>query len=158
MRRSIIFIILLGLYACNKNGEENAQGEWIKGTETEKIKIVEKQFRGFDNAMAETDYRYQELYWAGKDQNWDYANYQITKIQLAIENGLVRRPKRAKSAEYFLINVIPAVKKSIESKDTAIFNQAFNSLMIHCNSCHAKEEVSSFTVKAPINRQSSIRY
>src|SRR5687767_3431716 len=103
MKLILILLILFGVFACNQQaGKENAQGDWIKGTGTEQIKTIENQFRGFDNAMVETDYRYQELYWAGQDQNWAYADYQIDKIKIAIDNGLVRRPKRAKSAEYFL--------------------------------------------------------
>jgi len=52
------------------------------GTEQEKINTIEKQFRGFDNAMVETGYRYQELYWAGQDENWEYADYQLEKIAI----------------------------------------------------------------------------
>ena len=57
------------IQSCKQADNDVAQGSWIKGTEEEKIKIIEKQFRGFDNAMVETDYRYQELYWAGHDEN-----------------------------------------------------------------------------------------
>ena len=107
--------------------------------------------------MVETDYRYQELYWAGHDENWEYAEYQLDKIKLAIENGLVRRPKRAQSAEHFLTSVLPEMKKSVESKDTALFNQSFQVLTAHCNICHGMEKVLFFTVKIPTDRQSSIR-
>lgn len=85
MKQTIILILTLGLFSFNqKTDKETAQGDWIKGTETEQIKTIEKQFRGFDNAMVETGYRYQELYWAGQDQNWEYADYQIEKIKIAI--------------------------------------------------------------------------
>jgi hypothetical protein len=158
MKQSMILLLTLGLFACNQQTEKSdAQGDWIKGTETEQIKIIEKHFRGFDNAMIETGYRYQELYWAGQDENWEYADYQLEKIKIAIENGLERRPKRAKSSEHFLTNVLPEMKKSLEKKDTAIFNKVFQTLTINCNSCHAMEKVPFFNVRIPINRQSSIR-
>ena len=158
MKQTIILILTLGLFSCNqKTDKETAQGDWIKGTETEQIKTIEKQFRGFDNAMVETGYRYQELYWAGQDQNWEYADYQIEKIKIAIENGLERRPKRAKSAEHFLTYVLPEIKKSIESKDKMIFNKNFQTMTINCNSCHAMEKVPFFNVQIPIERQSPIR-
>src|SRR3989344_5603902 len=133
---TISLFILLGTVACKENTSE-AQGDWIKGTEQEKIKTIEKQFRGFDNAMVETGYRYQELYCAGQDQNWEYADYQLEKIKITIENGLERRPKRAKSAEHFLSYVLPEMKKSLEKKDTEIFNKNFQTMTINCNSCHA---------------------
>ena len=158
MKQIFIFLFTLGFFACNqKTDKETSQGDWIRGTEKEQIKTIEKQFRGFDNAMVETGYRYQELYWAGQDQNWGYADYQIEKIRIAIENGLERRPKRTKSAEHFLTYVLPEMKKSIESKDTIIFNKGFQMLTINCNSCHAMEKVPFFTVKMPTDRQSPIR-
>ena len=103
--------LLTTLLACNKEKSEQINGEWIKGTDQEKLNKIEKQFRGFDMAMVETGYRYQELYWAGQDKNWEYAGYQLEKIKVAIENGLERRPKRAKSAEYFLTTILPEMKK-----------------------------------------------
>ena len=154
--KSIAFTATI-IQSCKQADNDVAQGSWIKGTEEEKIKIIEKQFRGFDNAMVETDYRYQELYWAGHDENWEYAEYQLDKIKLAIENGLVRRPKRAQSAEHFLTNVLPEMKKSVKSKDTALFNQSFQVLTAHCNICHGMEKLLFFTVKIPTDRQSSIR-
>ena len=155
MKILLILQFILLLQSCNDN--PGKQGEWIKGNEEEKIKIIEKQFRGFDNAMVETDYRYQELYWAGRDENWDYAAYQLEKIKIAIETGLERRPKRAKSAEYFLNTILPEMKKSVDSRDTGLFTKNFQVLTMNCNSCHAKENLSFFTVKAPLVRQSSIR-
>ena len=152
----VIFVILLTAFSCNEN-PKSAQGNWIKGTEQEKINTIEKQFRGFDNAMVETGYRYQELYWAGQDENWEYADYQLEKIKTAIENGLERRPKRAKSAEHFLNYVLPEMQKSVASKDTVIFNKEFKMLTVNCNSCHAMEKVPFFTVNIPTERQSPIR-
>lgn len=157
MKLTVLTIIFLSFLACNTNPEQNIQGKWIKGTEAQKLETIEKQFRGFDNTMVETGYRYQELYWAGKDQNWEYANYQLEKIQLAIENGLERRPKRAKSAEHFLKYALSEMKKSIKSKDTAVFNTNFQTLTINCNNCHAMEKVPFFAVKLPLERQSPIR-
>ena len=152
----ILLILIFARQSCNQNND-GAQGDWIKGTPEEKIKTIEKQFRGFDNAMVETGYRFQELYWAGKDNNWDYAKYQLEKMKIAVEYGLERRPNRAKSAELFLNNAIPEMQKSVDSKDTVLFNRNFQMLMMNCNSCHALEKVPFFEVKTPESRQSPIR-
>lgn len=158
LKQVFIIILTIGLFSCGqKKDNKTAQGDWIRGTEKEQIKTIEKQFRGFDNAMVETGYRYQELYWAGQDQNWEYADYQINKIKIAIENGLERRPKRAKSAEHFLTYVLPEMRKSLEKKDVAIFNKNFQTMTINCNSCHAMEKVPFFAVQIPTVRQSPIK-
>ncbi|WP_299158375.1 hypothetical protein [uncultured Tenacibaculum sp.] len=146
------------LTSCNsKDTYKPIQGKWIKGTEQEKLQTIESQFRGFDKTMVEVGYRYQELYWAGQDENWDYANYQLQKINKAIKLGLQRRPKRAVSAENFLNYVIPEVKKSIKAKNKVDFDNNFKMMRTNCSSCHMAERVPSFTVQIPTDRQSPIR-
>ena len=157
MKWSMYIITLLLFWSCGNNQEQNAQGKWINGTEQEKLETIENQFRGFDVAIIETGYRYQELYWAGQDENWDYADYQIEKIRKAIENGLERRSKRAKSSEYFLTIALPEMEKAIEINDTLVFNKNFQMLTNSCISCHAMERVPHFTVKKPLYRRSPIR-
>lgn len=157
MRWTIFAISIFFLCSCDNKQEQNAQGKWIEGTEQEKLETIENQFRGFDMAMVETGYRYQELYWAGQDENWKYADYQIEKIRKAIENGLERRPKRAKSAEHFLTVALPEMEKALKKRDTVVFNKNFQMLTNSCISCHAMEKVPHFTVKKPLYRQSPIR-
>jgi hypothetical protein len=125
---------------------------WLAGTPDEKFDVVAKHLRGFDMAMVETEYRYQQLYWAGEDENWAYADYQVQKIRTAIENGLERRPKRAASAETFLTMVLPAVGQAIAAHDQALFRQRFGALTAACNSCHDAEQMAFVRVVVPTMR------
>lgn len=157
MKRIFYLAFVLFAISCQQNIPETVQGKWITGNEQEQINTIERQFRGFDMTMVETGYRYKELYWAGQDQNWEYAMYQLEKIEKTIKNGLQRRPKRAKSAEFFLATVLPNMKETIQQQDTNTFNQNFDLLTRNCNACHAMEDVSYFTVKTPLDRPSPIR-
>jgi hypothetical protein len=158
MKHILIIILAFGLVACKqKPDKENAQGTWLTGSEEEMIMTIENQFGGFDPAMVETGYRYQELYWAGQDENWEYAAHQVEHIQLALENGLQRRPERAKSAEHFLNDVLPGMENAVTGKSMEEFNRNFNLLTTACNSCHTLEEVPFFNVMTPTQRQSVIR-
>ena len=153
----LTFLFILSFFsACNQK-HEAVQGQWIKGNEQEKLETIENQFRGFDMAMVETGYRYQELYWAGKDENWEYADYQLEKIQKALENGLERRPKRKSSAQHFLTVTLPQMNEALKKRDTVVFNKNFQMLTNSCVSCHAMEKVPFFNVKTPVERQSPIR-
>lgn len=138
----------------NKVADKTA---WLRGDNKEKFNLIAKHLRGFDMAMVETGYRYGELYWAGRDQNWGYAAYQVDKIRLAIENGLERRPARTASAQPFLNDALQAVKQSIEQQDSTLFFEKFPKLTHACNTCHAAEAVGFFVVQAPLIRQSPIR-
>lgn len=155
MKYLTLFMLPIFL-ACNRK-QKAAQGQWIKGNAQEKLETIENQFRGFDMAMVETGYRYQELYWAGKDQNWEYADYQLEKIKKAIEYGLERRPKRKSSAQHFLTVTLTQMNEALKKRDTVVFNKNFEMLTNSCISYHAMEKVPFFTVKTPKERQSPIR-
>lgn len=166
-----ILLMAVIVFACN---EENRQGEggiderelltdpigsqdWLTGNLEEKLETITNHLRGFDMAMVETGYRHVELYWAGQDENWAYAEYQVEKLQLAIERGLERRPARAASAEPFINQALPAMKEAVEERDKEIFNRTFETFTQSCNACHHMEEVPHFNVQIPENRITGIR-
>ena len=131
--------------------------DWLGGSAEERFATVEKQFRGLDVAMAEIGYRFTELYFAGLDRNWDYAKYQAEKIDLALRLALERRPQRARSAQPFLEEDLPAVRAAIAGRDPAVFAAAMERLRTACMKCHAEESVPYFTVELPQQRLAPIR-
>ena len=157
MKQLLLLLVSISLFSCNQIDSKGAQGKWLKGSTEDQIKSIENQFRGFDKTMVEIGHRYEQLYWAGQDENWKYASYQLNKMDAAIEDGLERRPKRAKSADHFISQVIPNVEEAIKKKDSAAFNKNFATMVINCNSCHLNEKVPFIHVKIPVNRLSSIR-
>lgn len=117
---------------------------------------VEKQFRGLDVAMIEIGYRYQELYWSGQEGNWPYAGYQVSKLRLALENALERRPRRSPSAEAIFLPTLDEMARAVESEDLVRFDQTFSGLTSACNACHNAEGVPTFYVRTPGERASTI--
>lgn len=128
---------------------------WITGDTDQKFAKVAKHLRGLDVAMVEIGYRYGELSWAGRDQNWPFAAYQLDKISLALSQAVERRPKRAASAA-MLDPALQAVKRAVGAKDSAGFQTAFETLTQTCNTCHATEQVPFMKVAPPQQRSSPI--
>jgi hypothetical protein len=150
-------VLLAGVAEAAGPPAPSPQGaRWLKGDQATRVAMIERQFRGFDMAMAETGYRYTELYWAGKDRNWGYAQYQLAKMQKAITNGLERRPKRAESAK-ILEPPVNAVRAAIEEKSPSSFKASFASLTEACNQCHVMERVPFARVVYPSVRLSPVR-
>jgi hypothetical protein len=138
-------------------GASNGRPEWIGGDADERFARVEKHLRGFDVAMTEIGYRYTELYFAVTDRNWDYADYQLGKIQLVLELAVERRPKRARSAGAFLEDDLPAVHAGIKSREPEAASAAMDRLRTACMKCHVSEEVPYFTLREPDRRLAPIR-
>jgi cytochrome c1 len=130
---------------------------WLSGTIDERFDLVAKHLRGFDVAMLETGHRYVELYWAGRDRNWSFAQYQIDKIRTAIGNGVQRRPSRAPSAK-LLDAPLNLIEAAVKSTDGAAFDRGFALLTDTCNACHAAERVPFITVRPPTVRLSPVRF
>jgi cytochrome c556 len=145
--------------AASQTGSAAAPGDeaaWLlAGSDDERFARVAKHLRGFDVAMAETGYRYSELYWAGKDRNWEYADYQLRKIQTAVANGVERRPRREASAR-MLEGAVTVVKDAIAKRDGAAFDTAFGTLTETCNACHQAEKMRFVRVAPPSVRTSVV--
>jgi hypothetical protein len=160
--RTFVALILLFsfLASCRQAPAPDAaagEGGWLKGASHAKFDAVAKQLRGFDVAMVETGYQYRELFWAGEQQNWEYADYQAKKIRTAIENGLERRPNRAASAQSFLTIVLPAVEEAIAKRDRETFRARFANLTSTCRTCHEAERVAFVPVAPPSALQTAER-
>jgi hypothetical protein len=132
--------------------------DWLRGSEAEKFALVSKHLRGFDTTMVETGHRYIELYWAGKDRNWEFAKYQLEKIKHTIELGIERRPKRGVSAPGFLTVAVPQLAEAIEKKNADLFDERLIALTANCNACHVMEKMPFVQVKPPETRISPVRF
>jgi hypothetical protein len=154
-----VITILLIVVSCSQNGvQNNYQTEWLGTTQQDIYYNIEEQFQGFSRTMVEVAYRYHELYWAGVDENWDYAHYQHEHIVEALEQGFVRRPERELSSRSFMTLAMPAMQNAIRSNTPEEFNQAFSQLINSCNTCHQMEEVAFIRVTQPTVRATAIRY
>ncbi|MCU0444513.1 MAG: hypothetical protein MUE85_06305 [Microscillaceae bacterium] len=152
------YLIFLPLWVLACQSPKPSDGAWLKNSEKEKITQIEQQFRGFDMAMLEINYRYQELYWAGKEKNWQYAQYQLDKIKLSLQNAIIRRPKRQKSTQEFLANEFEKMQSHLTKQDSGQFLSGFQLFTTGCNVCHAKEKMPFFQVKIPIIKTSVIQF
>lgn len=155
--------LLFLFFGCNHATESDTYSElgsegWLKGNTDEKLEEVAHQFGGFSRTMVEVSYRYSELYWAGEDENWKYADHQLEHIVEAMEDGLKRRPIRAASAVEFMEKIIPEMEEAIASEDKDSFLAGYKTFTAGCNACHAKEGEGFIVIQQPLTRLSPVRF
>ncbi|TVR82701.1 MAG: hypothetical protein EA409_04660 [Saprospirales bacterium] len=155
---AIGFMATLLIYCAPAADESTSAGRdgWLSGTTDEKFETITEHLGGFGKAMLEVNLRYIEMFWAGEDENWDYAAYQLEELEEAIEDGLQRRPARASSAEHFVTVVIPEMEAAIETRNKDNFDRAFELFTTQCNSCHAMENVAFIRIQPPKVRTGSV--
>ena len=151
MKKILVGLSVIAFFSCGQQtpSTEPAQGEWITGTEENQLEKIEEHFQGFGKAMWEVSYRYKELYVAGKNKNWGYAEHHIEEMEEAIELGLERRPKHKEAAEHFLNVALPEMGKAIAAEDADLFEEKYEQMRISCNACHVMRDHAYIKVKTP---------
>lgn len=131
---------------------------WLEGSEQNKFRMVEKQFSDLAITMMRIGYRYNELFFAGQDENWEFAKYQTRHMKRELQNGLIRSPNRAAIAAPFIDMTVANMLKAIDKADKKGFMQSFDEMTQACNACHVAEKKSFFSVRQPTRRRSPIIY
>lgn len=154
----LLLMVFLPSYPAMADKDESHENRgWLADDWSKARPQVQSQFRGSDVAMMEVGYRFSEFFFAGKDHNWDYADYQLEAMEKAIRLMIERRPKRAKSAKVFLEEDLPDVVRLTKERSPESFDRAAERLRVSCMKCHVAENYSFVTVQFPTDRQSPVR-
>ena len=96
---------------------------------------------GLGEFMTATQLRHAKLWFAGKENNWDLAAYEIDEIMEGLEEAAKQFPTHdgIPVADMIKANIDPAVeelRKAVGAKSSAKFAVAFDKLSSACNTCH----------------------
>lgn len=134
---SFVLFLTLG-FSITSCVKQHNNATWLTGSTNERFAKVADQLGGFSHTMVEVGYRYVELYWAGQDQNWKFAEHQVEHIREAIDAGLERRPSRATSAQK-IYPALDQMEAAIKNQNPEAFSKSFKHLRQTCNACHKAE-------------------
>ena len=98
---------------------------------------------GLGEFMTATQLRHAKLWFAGKNNNWALAAYEIDEIKEGLEDAAKYHASNDGVPVAELIKAIidprlEQLEKAIEGKSSTQFAAAFDELTNGCNSCHAK--------------------
>lgn len=137
--------------------KKSSPNDWLLNApdDTARFKLLQSQARGFSATMIEVGERYQSLYDALGDKNFELAAYQWEKIKELIELGYQRRPKRQENADaVFIKATYEDVLAEIKSGDAERAWKGFAKGRAACMECHEKEKV-EFMNKQPLFRSTA---
>ena len=86
--------------------------------------------------MTSAQFRHIKLWFAGKQENWELARYELRQINRNLEDAVVLY--RGIPVDYVASTVDPlkAMGAAIEAKDAGAFAKGFRALTDSCNMCH----------------------
>ncbi len=134
-----IFSFITILTSCNQNADNTAE---LKT----KIGNLEKQINesykpGFGEFMSGIQIHHNKLWFAGQNENWKLAEFEINEIVEAIDDIKRFQSERKETQSIDMLNpVIVDIRTAIQVKDKSKFISSYNLLTITCNNCHKQND------------------
>jgi len=133
--------------ACN-NDNNTAQLQLRIDSLQKKIDAAYKP--GLGEFMSNIQVHHAKLWFAGKNENWKLADFEIHEIMESVDDIQQYAADRTESKD--IVMIVPAldsVNHAIELKDTALFKRNFLLMTNTCNSCHHAVNYNFNLVKIP---------
>ena len=105
---------------------------------------------GLGEFMSSIQVHHAKLWFAGKEENWKLAEFEIEEIMESIEAVQKSRiDKKESDLLPMLIPAIDSVNLAINSKDSRRFKSAYALLTTTCNGCHQATGHNVNVIKTP---------
>jgi len=140
---ALVFIIFAG---CGQSSNDKLQN---------KITMLEHKLDsaytpGFGEFMTNIQIHHAKLWFAGQNENWKLADFELKEIEENIDNLKKFRSDRKETQMVIMINPqLDSINLSIQQKSPALFKTAFTSLTNRCNTCHKLVNYGFNEVKIP---------
>ncbi len=148
IRFFLISLLSIFLFACNQqtNNNEVLQNR-IDSLEQ---KLADTYKPGFGEFMSGIQAHHSKLWFAGQNENWKLADFEVHEIMEAIEYIQKYHTERKESQMIGMINpALDSVNKAIQQKNPALFKTSYTLLTNTCNNCHRAADFEFNVVKVP---------
>jgi hypothetical protein len=128
------FIFLVTLFACRQPGNNLLLQQKVDSLQ-QQLSAAYKP--GLGEFMSGIQVHHAKLWFAGKNQNWKLASFEIKEIEEAlagIQQYCTDRPETKSIG--MMDGAIDSINKAIEQKNSTQFNNGYLLLTTSCNSCH----------------------
>jgi hypothetical protein len=142
-------IFLLTVFACRQPGNNLLLQQKVDSLQQQLAKTYKP---GFGEFMSGIQIHHAKLWFAGKNQNWKLADFEIKEIEEAlagIQQYCVDRPE-SKSIG-MMDGAIDSLNKAIEQKNVVQFNSGYLLFTATCNECHRSTAHEFNVITIPVN-------
>jgi|KBSMisStandDraft_5_1062788.scaffolds.fasta_scaffold28768_1 hypothetical protein len=149
MTRSILFLsTTLLFFSCNQSSTETLRLQ--NEVDSLKIALKETYKPGLGEFMSSIQVHHEKLYFAGQNNNWKLADFEIHEIMEAVDDIQHYATERPEVKELpMLLPVLDSVNEAIKKQDKNLFNKNFVILTNTCNECHKAVDYDFNRVKIP---------
>ena len=147
--KPIFFIILaFGLFACNQQSDKVQVLQ--RRIDSLEQKLSDTYKPGFGEFMSGIQAHHSKLWFAGQNQNWRLADFEVHEIMEAIEDIQKFQTERKESQMIGMINpALDSINNAIQQESSLLFKSSYTLLTNTCNNCHRAADFEFNVVKIP---------
>jgi hypothetical protein len=150
MKFIILIVTVLLITSCSQ--QNNQAQEMQARIDSLQKKLGEMYKPGLGEFMSGIQVHHAKLWFAGQNQNWKLANFEVHEIQEALEDVQKFCSDRPEVKAIGMINpAIDSVNNSIQQRSLQLFKSSFIVLTNTCNNCHKATEHEFNVVTVPTN-------
>jgi hypothetical protein len=148
VRLSFLNAIVVLLLACQQ--KKNPITSLEKQIDSLSKRIDSTYSPGLGEFMVSIQLHHSKLWFAGKNGNWELANFEIGEIRETLEDIQHYNRDRPEIKELPIIfSPIDSIKSAIGVRDLAAFSRSYISLTNACNNCHQLTKHEFNKIKIP---------
>jgi len=148
MRQVLLILIVFSFFSCNNSSESNKV--LLNRIEALENKLADAYKPGFGDFMGTLQNHHAKLWFAGENENWKLADFEIHEIEETMEDLMNYQSDREESKMIEILNpAIEGIEDAIEQKDPELFKRSYISLTNACNKCHQATGYEFNRVKVP---------
>ena len=151
MKQTFIILLTLGSFSCNQPTDKNHVLQ--NRIDSLEQKLADSYKPGFGEFMSSIQAHHIKLWFAGQNQNWKLADFEIHEIMETIEDIKKNETERKESQMIDMINpALDSVNNAIKQKNPELFKSGYSLLTNTCNACHRAANFEFNVVKIPDNQ------
>jgi len=148
MKKIIFVFFLLALNFCSDNPDKIS--ELQSRIDSLQKKVDNTYIPGFGEFMSNIQLHHAKLWFAGTNENWKLAVFEINEIEESLKNIQKYQSDREESKTIPIIYpFLDSVKISLKNKNVISFKTSFTSLTNTCNFCHKAVKYEFNKIKIP---------
>lgn len=149
MKLVLLILSTIVVLSCNHSTADQTQAMQNRIDSLEK-KLAQTYKPGLGEFMSSIQIHHAKLWFAGENQNWQLADFEIGEIKEALEDIPVFCADRPEVQKLIMINpAIDSISMAIAAKETQKFKSGFVLLTATCNNCHRATNHEFNVIKIP---------
>jgi len=147
----ILFVFIVTGCRHSQDGQAQLQSE-IDALQNQIQKIEEDYKPGFGKLMSTVQAHHAKLWYAGENENWKLAEFEVHEIEETFEEIVELRGDQHNAAELVPELIDPLLKnveEAAQNQELIAFNRDYQQLTSGCNDCHLEAGVEFIRIQIP---------